>query len=154
MIEIVRPRLELFPQLADFFAAIDTPDVKSVFHPHAFTAAKARALCEYRGLDEYYLVLRDEQVVGYGLLRGWDEGFEDPSLGICIRPGCHGLGLGTRLMNHLIAAASARKSKRIILKVKKENGDAIKLYEKVGFVLTVLDQENFRGILTLENQKE
>lgn len=154
MIEIVRPQPALVPALTEFFRLIDRPEIKEVFHPHDFTSSEAQRLCHYQGKDEYYLILRDQTVLGYGLLRGWDEGYEIPSLGICIHPQMKGKGLGLALMHHLVAAARVRGAPSMILKVKKDNREAIKLYLKLGFVLAEHDNQYLKGTLNLSSLRK
>jgi ribosomal protein S18 acetylase RimI-like enzyme len=67
------------------------------------------------------------------MLRGWDEGFEVPSLGIATRSSVRGTGLGGLLVQFLHAAACRRGANRVILKVYKDNIPARRLYEKLGY---------------------
>ena len=75
--------------LARFFETLGDDDRK-VFHPHPFTAEKARELCAYRGDDVYGVLVEGEVVHAYAMLRGWDEGYQVPSLGIVV--GAHARG--------------------------------------------------------------
>src|SRR5260370_17907272 len=70
------------------------------FHPHPFTASEARARAHYVGQDLYALMTFSGEVLGYGMLRGWDEGYSIPSLGIYISPGHRGTGASRLLMNY------------------------------------------------------
>lgn len=154
MIEIVKPSPGLFPEIKAFFALINTEKNKQLFSPHPFDEKYAKLLSEYSGKDEYYFLRKDGKILGYGMLRGWDEGYETPSLGICVLPTEQGHGLGDRLMDHLITTAHRRRANRIILKVKKVNANAISLYRKKGFVLSEKDAENFVGFLRLVKEEE
>lgn len=150
MIEIVRPDHRHLEAVTEFFRSIDVPEVKADFYPHAFTEARAKALCAYSGDDEYYIAWSGVRVIGYGMLRGWDEGYGTPSLGICIRPGHQGKGLGLAMASHLIAAAHLRGAKHVILKVKQTNAPAIGLYRRLGFRISALDKDFLRGLLVLQ----
>ncbi len=66
------------------------------FHPHPLTAVEAARPCAYDGRDLYYAAVTGDAVVAYGLLRGWDEGYAVPSLGIAVHPAARGLGLRGR----------------------------------------------------------
>jgi [ribosomal protein S18]-alanine N-acetyltransferase len=149
MIEIVKLKPALSAPLAKFFAGIDVPAIQAVFHPHPFTKEQAEKLCRGQGKDLYFAATHEGRVVGYSMLRGWDEGFEIPSLGICVDPAFQGLGLGAALMQHLISAALVAGSKKIILKVNRTNEPAIQLYRKFGFELADHDPEYLRGTLAL-----
>ena len=127
---------QLSPEWSDgltaLFAAIRKTG-ESQFHPHPFTAESAGALSRYRGKDLYYLLADSPQVIGYGMLRGWDEGYEIPSLGIILHPEHRGKRLGELLMNFLHAAARARGAHKVRLKVYAENKPALAMYRKLGY---------------------
>jgi ribosomal protein S18 acetylase RimI-like enzyme len=72
-------------------------------------------------------------VIAYGLLRGWDEGYDTPSLGIAVSPRSQRNGIGRRLMEHLHDVARARGATRVRLKVYRENTPAVRLYEAFGY---------------------
>jgi hypothetical protein len=44
------------------------------FHPHPFTDDSTKTLARYCGKDLYYLLVDDNKVLAYGMLRGWDQG--------------------------------------------------------------------------------
>lgn len=118
------------PALADFFAALaDAP----YFHPHDFDAEAARRIAAYQGSDVYLVGLRDGRVLTYGMLRGWDEGYDIPSLGIAVRPGQRGNGLGRAMMVALHEVARTRGTETVRLRVHPENVVAHKLYVSLGY---------------------
>ena len=96
---------ELEEGLAACFEALRSNGDEGFFHPHPLTRDEARRLCRYRGQDLYYVATAGARVLGYGMLRGWDQGYAVPSLGIAIAPGCRGLGLARSFMAFLHAAA-------------------------------------------------
>ena len=55
---------------------------------------------------------------------------------IYLLPDHHGQGRGSRLLNHVIAAASAQGYSTLLLNVNKRNTQAIKAYERNGFRIT------------------
>jgi ribosomal protein S18 acetylase RimI-like enzyme len=67
------------------------------------------------------------------MLRGWDEGFEIPSLGIAILPDARGTGLGTALMHYLHAEATRRGVPKVRLTVHEDNARAVALYRSLGY---------------------
>jgi ribosomal protein S18 acetylase RimI-like enzyme len=115
--------------LADLFASLDATH----FHPHDLGPEGAAAIAGYTGRD-VYLVLGDERLVAYGMLRGWDEGYSVPSLGIAVRQDCYGRGYGRAMMVALHEAARDRGATKIRLRVHPENGRARSLYERLGYV--------------------
>jgi len=130
-IRIADPEVE--QPLAEFFSALRCEGDEVHFHPHPLTPEEAHRLCTYTGKDLYYVLIEEGQVLGYGMLRGWDEGFEIPSLGIAVRRSARGYGLATLLMKLLHTAAYRRGSRQVILKVYKDNLPARQLYEHLGY---------------------
>lgn len=115
--------------LAELFASLDA----TRFHPHPFTAEEGRRVAALRGRDVYAVMVSGGRFVAYGLLRGWDEGYAVPSLGIAVREGEQRRGYGRRMMDWLAAEARHRGAKRIRLRVDAENQPARRLYESLGY---------------------
>lgn len=135
--------------LADFFRALEEGGIARHFHPHPFTEEIAMKLCRYDGKDLYYAAVCGEQVLGYGMLRGWDEGYDVPSLGIAIHPKEQGKGLGRLMMEFLHVASRQRGAKRIRLKVYPDNRAAVRLYESLGYVFSGESGGQLVGFLDL-----
>lgn len=119
--------------LAGLFARIQADPAAARFHPHPFTADEAAKRAAYRGLDLYAVMAIGDEPVGYGLLRGWDDGYAVPSLGICIVEEHRGSGAGRALMEYLHLAAKLRGAPAIRLKVYQDNERARRLYEALGY---------------------
>ena len=136
--------------LQRFFAslALDA-DAMRAFHPHPFTPEYALTIAHYSGRDYYAGMLIDDEMVAYGMLRGWDEGFEIPSLGIVVDKSHRGLGFGRGLMDHLHAVALDRGAMTIRLKVYKTNSVAAELYRRMGYVLSDQNEREWLGIFDL-----
>lgn len=117
----------------EFCRAIEAAGDTAYFSPHPFTAEVLDRLVLYSGRDLYYVAVEDAVVIGYGLLRGWDEGFAIPSLGIAIHPSVRSSGLGTSLMEFLHVAARRRQADRIRLRVHAGNLSAARLYRRLGY---------------------
>jgi ribosomal protein S18 acetylase RimI-like enzyme len=118
--------------LAEFFEVIcESHD--PFFHPHPFTGEFAKTIAYYRGKDLYYLLVDEKEILAYGMLRGWDEGYEVPSLGIVVRPKSRGSKLGELMMHFLHAAARRNGARHIRLKVYAANTAARSLYERLGY---------------------
>lgn len=135
LIEIVRLRQEHLERLVSFFRLIDSPEYTKDFSPHPFNEEHARFVCHYEGKDAYYAVLQDEdEIIAYCMMRGWDEGYDIPSLGLCVLSKYHGFGLGRAIMNFLEASSRLRGCSKVMLKVKKDNAVARNLYAGQGYV--------------------
>jgi glycosyltransferase involved in cell wall biosynthesis/ribosomal protein S18 acetylase RimI-like enzyme len=116
-------------QLADLFTSIDPAH----FHPHPFTREEADRVAHYQGRDVYAALDVDGRFVAYGILRGWDEGFAVPSLGIGVRAECRRRGYGRQMMAWLAVEAERRGADRIRLRVHPDNASARRLYESLGY---------------------
>lgn len=136
-------------QLAEFFRSLRMAGGEAQFHPHPLDDKTARSLVTYRGRDLYFGLLVGGVLKGYGILRGWDEGFEVPSLGIALLPSARGLGLGALLMTFLHSAARLRGALAVRLTVRDDNTSALKLYRSFGYSLEPLENGRLIGRLTL-----
>lgn len=144
---------ELAPVLAEFFAHLETTGESRRFHPHPFTRESAEERARYRGSDVYVVAVAGIVVLGYGMLRGWDEGYAIPSLGIAIHASARGIGLGRALMLYLHAEARRRGALRIRLKVYPDNTAAVALYGSLGYEFgEQLDQGQLVGVVELARQ--
>jgi [ribosomal protein S18]-alanine N-acetyltransferase len=135
--------------LAAFFSALRDAGEHEQFHPHPLDAAAAAQLCAYAGEDLYYVLAEGARVVAYGFLRGWDEGYAVPSLGIAVHPDERGRGLGRALMERLHAAARRRGASAVRLKVYPGNEAAVALYRSLGYELGGEEDGQLVGILRL-----
>jgi len=140
---------DLEAALAVFFEELARAGDEAVFHPHPLTAEQAVAIARRRGADLYYALVKGGEVLGYGVLRGWEEGFAIPSLGIAIAPRHRGRGLGRLLMAFLHEAARLQGAAQVRLKVYAANTGAMNLYRRLGYVFRELGDGQLLGILDL-----
>lgn len=139
--------------LTRFFRFLKLHGIERFFQPHPLSDEAAHERARYSGRDYYCIILNGDEVLGYGMLRGWDEGYEVPSLGIVIHPDAQGQGLGRLLMNFLHKEAQNRGAKRIRLRVNPENTAAVKLYRKMEYKLTPeKDSPYLLGYLDLDSK--
>ena len=127
-------------KLTQFFEDIATHKDDAYFHPHPFTYEMARMIANYEGNDLYFLQIQDDEIAGYAMLRGWDDGFTIPSLGIVIHPTFRNEDLGTGFMEFLHSKARAKGASKVRVKVYPTNVAARHLYEKLGY--SFCDEEN------------
>lgn len=137
--------------LARLFARLKQTDTENFFHPHPLTAEEAAARSNYSGKDFYCVMLQDNNVVGYGMLRGWDEGYAIPSLGIALDPSVRGHGYSRVLMNFLHDTARKRGAGKVRLKVDSKNRAATELYRSLGYVFESPSAQQLIGFLDLRN---
>jgi ribosomal protein S18 acetylase RimI-like enzyme len=123
------------------------------FHPHAMTRAEAVRIVNLAvaGHDRYFAAFVGDRMAGYGMLRGWDEGYAIPTFGVAVRPAFRGAGLGRRLLRFAIACARERGAAKVMLKVHLDNRSARHLYESEGFVFEQMsdDPAQVKGLLSL-----
>ncbi len=148
-LEIVRICPTLQSSLTDFFMEIADSDDSVFFHPHPFTSQESERICHYTGKDLYYAIALKSRILAYGMLRGWDEGYPIPSLGIIVRKEVRGKGLGKLLILHLHAAALFRGSKKIRLKVYKGNIIAKHMYETLNYIFQNEEKDQLIGFCDL-----
>jgi ribosomal protein S18 acetylase RimI-like enzyme len=144
---VLRPEHEA--ELAAFFERLRAGGAERFFHPHPLTAAEARQRVLYTGRDFYCVLVAEKTVIGYGMLRGWDEGYAIPSLGVAVDPAWQGRGHARRLMAFLQAMAQQRGCRRIRLKTDAENIKALNLYQSLGYKFEPQADGELLGFLEL-----
>jgi ribosomal protein S18 acetylase RimI-like enzyme len=80
----------------------------------------------------HYSVAVADGVAGYGRLRA-DAGSRGVIQALAVRRGLEGQGIGTALLNELIATAAARECHEVLLYVRAGNDRARRLYGRAGF---------------------
>lgn len=121
-------------KLLKFFSEIVENEDDLFFHPHAFDEETVEYLCvNYKGKDLYYVIYLNFNIVGYAMLRGWDEGYEIPSIGIILSKNIRGSGISKNFMEFLHLIAKNKESKRIRITVNNKNIACINLAEKLGY---------------------
>jgi ribosomal protein S18 acetylase RimI-like enzyme len=103
------------------------------FHPHPLTIDEAARICAYQGPDIYTVALTQSEILAYGMLRGWEEGYAIPSLGILISSDARGTGLAQLIMQYLHYSARLRGASKIRLSVYPSNVKAVSLYRRIGY---------------------
>lgn len=143
----------LGPQHASFlgllFSRLREAGDENFFHPHPLTDKEAVERSNYGGRDFYCVMLQDNKAIGYGMLRGWDEGYAVPSLGIALDPSTRGQGNSRILMNFLHDTAKKRGATKIRLKVNSNNRPAIELYRSLGYIFEPEHDQELIGFLEL-----
>jgi ribosomal protein S18 acetylase RimI-like enzyme len=132
--------------LAELFTEIDA----TFFRPHPFTAVAARRVAHHSGRDTYAILLEDGRAVAYGILRGREEGYTVPSLGIAVRTSAQGRGVGRVMMGYLHAEAAHRGATVVRLRVDSKNVRARRLYESLGYVYAGEDRNELVMLYDLD----
>ena len=136
-------------KLAQFFNALVVNKDDLYFHPHPLTCEMAKKIATYEGDDLYFLQIKDNEITGYAMLRGWDEGYTIPSLGIAIHPNFRNQGLSMEFMEFLHDQARAKGAPKVRLKVYSSNEGARHLYENLGYSFTAEERGQLIGYYKL-----
>ncbi len=151
LVEIISVNESILKPLEEFFLTISVTADRVLFHPHPFTKEEAKFRSEYKGDDLYYVIIEGHsKILGYGMLRGWDQGYDTPSLGIIVSPEVRGAGLGKLFMHFLHVVARRKGAKRIRLKVYHHNRVAVSLYKKMGYVFNQREEDQLVGFIDLD----
>jgi ribosomal protein S18 acetylase RimI-like enzyme len=148
-LEIIRLTPAWIDPLHELFKEFVATGVSDQFHPHQLTYEEAVKRSTFAGSDLYYICIDGETLLGYGMLRGWDEGYEIPSLGLALSSAARGSKLGESFMYFLQAAARRRGATKIRLKVYKSNLRAKGLYERLGYKFVAEEGMQLVGFLDL-----
>ena len=132
-LEIVRLTPEWKEGLQQFLHDIKAGGEDVFFYPHAADTDVIFRLASRDNKDLHYLIVEQGKVLGYGLLRGWGEGYLIPSLGLAIHPLERGHGLGMMLMDFLHLLAARRGADIVRLRVRENNEKALNLYKNLGY---------------------
>lgn len=107
---------------------------QSVFGNEAWSA---EMLCSEMAAPpgtRYYLVAEDGgELVGYGGLLGVPGGLQADVVTLAVAAGRWGRGIGTALLNGLLAEAAQRGCRDVFLEVRVDNDRAQRLYRRHGF---------------------
>jgi ribosomal protein S18 acetylase RimI-like enzyme len=128
------------------FFFLNNKDSYYFFHPHKLNWNTLKHIVK-KSKKNFYSILLDENIIcGYGILRGWDEMYEIPSLGIIIDKNYRGKGISIFLMNELHKIVKENGANKVRLTVLKENKPAISLYKKIGYDINELDENTLIGV--------
>jgi len=89
--------------------------------------------------DQIYGIYVEDNLAGFYMLRGFDEGYSVPSYGVWISENYSNKGLSTFTLQHAISFCKLNSIKKIMLKVHPDNIAAKHIYEKYGFKQTGID---------------
>lgn len=103
-------------------------------------------------IAKFYVAHRGETIVGY--IGFWDIDFDIHLLTLAVQKEYRKRGIGSYLIEFVIAYAKEHLSKKIFLEVSVENIPAINLYKKYGFVETNVRKKYYQDISALLMEKE
>lgn len=109
-------------------------DYSQYFTPFSFDAPTFCRFLELTLRDLYFIVLADDQVAGFYMLRGLDEGYAAPMYGVWIGDSYSGRGLALTTLRHAVSVCAELQCRDLLLKVHPDNLRAKSMYERFGFV--------------------
>lgn len=92
--------------------------------------------------DCYLGFFVQDELIGFFMLRGFDEGYQIPSYGVFISEKYSSVGLARLSVMHAIAFCKLNRINKLMLKVHPSNTAALNLYRDVGFVENHIDPSN------------
>lgn len=96
----------------------------------------AYEIAHLKHLDRFWMMLRDDRIVGFLMLRGWDEGRQVPSMGFMVDSSVRGLGRGRlaiEMIEFMISEARRLGCKQIRFSVYASNRPILRFGEYFGF---------------------
>jgi ribosomal protein S18 acetylase RimI-like enzyme len=106
------------------------------FQPHPFTLEYLHNLSTSYEKDCYYLMVFDNKVIGYGMLRGLDNGYEVPTMGVSIDYKFRNNGLATLFINFMEMTCKLNGISKVRIGVMKGNYSVELLYKNLGYTFT------------------
>ncbi len=140
-IEIKELSEEQVPSLSQ---ALFNEDVKYLkyFTPFEFTVESLTSILNKAVKDKFFGIFVNNEIAGFYMLRGFDEGYDIPSYGIWISSKYSNKGLSKLTLYHSFSFCKLNNIKTLMLKVHPDNIIAKNLYEALGFVKTGTDKKN------------
>jgi RimJ/RimL family protein N-acetyltransferase len=124
--------------LADLLQS-STQQYSQYFIPFPFDLEAISGILSKAIKDQIYGIYVEDNLAGFYMLRGFDEGYSVPSYGVWISEKYSNKGLSTFTLQHAISFCKLNTIKKIMLKVHPDNIAAKHIYEKYGFKQTGID---------------
>jgi RimJ/RimL family protein N-acetyltransferase len=122
-------------------------DYNKHFIPFQFDLDSVNSVFNKINKDYFFGIFFDNALIGFYMLRGFDEGYEIPSYGVFIRESYSNKGLGKLTLDHAISLCKILGKRRLMLKVHPENINAKNLYINYGFKEEGIDPKNSNLIM-------
>jgi [ribosomal protein S18]-alanine N-acetyltransferase len=135
LLEVTIRRIDTrdFDALSRFFDKNNSPGVTKYFHPFPLNRDSAKRVACTVHLDRYYGVFSRDQIIGFCMLRGWDQGFPIPSFGVLVDSDFRGHGVGRKLTEFCLLEASRLGCPSVRLFVYASNEVAVRIYRALDF---------------------
>jgi len=116
--------------------------ILNILLPFNFNYVTIKEILNKKKDDKFFGLFTDNSLIGFYMLRGFDEGFDIPSYGVWISKKYSAKGLSKLTLQHALSFCKINEIKKIILKVHPENKIAKMIYENFGFINEGIDPKN------------
>lgn len=131
---VIRPlALSDVPSLSALLQG-DSDDYRQHFTPFPFDVSSLRQRLASARRDRYWGIWLEGVLVGFFMLRGFDEGYERPAFGIYVAEKMSGRGLARLALDFAERWCARERVPTIMLKVADQNVRARRMYEAAGFL--------------------
>ena len=137
-LEIKRLTIKQAKELANLLQSSDK-EYSKYFIPFTFDLDTISGILSKTKNDQIYGIYVENNLAGFYMLRGFDEGYSIPSYGVWISEKYANRGLSTFTLQHAISFCKLNSIKKVMLKVHPDNLAAKHIYEKYGFKQTGVD---------------
>ncbi len=105
------------------------------FHPFPLEEPEIRRRIENAVLDVYVLICDQNSgaFIGFYMLRGLDEGYQEPMLGLYVSSAFSGIGIASLATKHATLTCRLNGLSGLELKVYADNDRALSVYSALGF---------------------
>ena len=121
-------------KLGDFFEQNNNKELTVAFHPFPLNRETAENLLDQSRQDCFFVIEEEGEIIGFSMLRGFDEGFEIPSFGVFVEAAHQGRGAGKYLCKWTLRWCDQTGIDKTRLSVHRENTRAIELYRQLDFI--------------------
>jgi RimJ/RimL family protein N-acetyltransferase len=131
----------------------ETQEYTKYFHPFDFDISTIKLVLQNAVEDRFFGVeIRSDlsegiELIGFYMLRGFDEGYTDPMYGVFISSQYTSKGIGRLTISHAECFCRFQGCKNILLKVFPHNLKAKRLYDYLGFKFLRKDELSNQLIL-------
>lgn len=137
-LEIKRLNINHAKELANLLQSSDK-EYSKYFIPFTFDLETISEILSKAIKDQIYGIYVEDNLAGFYMLRGFDEGYSIPAYGVWISEKYSNKGLSTFTLQHAISFCKLNSIKKLMLKVHPDNLAAKHIYEKYGFKQTGVD---------------
>lgn len=118
------------------------PAYARFFHPFGYDEDSVAGALAGQGQDVFTGLFWDGHIVGFFMLRGWNEGYEVPAFGILVDEQYRGCGLEMAALDTAKVICRLRNVPRLMIKMHPDNISARGVARKTGFAHTGVEAES------------